>query len=157
MTKEQGLSLIDIGGAREQVPVGDALLNITGVSARGALALFQRFPEMQKWFSGGGLTASEMIIAGPDAVAAIIAAGTGHLNDKAHEKIADELPIETQLDILEAIGRVTFKSGFGPFVKRIAALSSAVASVNYGKALDTNSPPALKPSSEPVTDPALGT
>jgi hypothetical protein len=157
MAKEQGLSLIDIGGAQEQVPVRGMNLNITGVSARGAISLIQRFPDMQKWFSGGGLTAAEMIVAGPDVIAAIIAAGTGHLNDEAHEKVADELPVEVQLDILEAIGRVTFKSGFGPFVKRIVALSNAVASVNYGKGPDTNLRPASKPSSPEAMEPVPGT
>jgi hypothetical protein len=141
----------------EQIRVGKDLLEIKGISGRGMIGLFLRFPALQKWFVGGGIEPEEMLKGAPDAIAAIIAAGTGHPNEIEHELIADGLPVDVQLDALEAIGRTTFSRGFGPFVKRIRVLFDGAVSENYGKAPGTNSPPASKPSSTTGTAPVPGT
>lgn len=145
MAKEQGLSLLDIGLPTEQIPVGDKFLTVTGISAEDVFNLFQRFPEVQALI-GGGVKLSDFAVTAPAALAAVIAAGAGNPGDAAAEALARRLPIEAQLDIIEAIGRLTFKSGFGPFVERVVAFGNAAASVNFGKAPDMNSPPPLRPS-----------
>jgi hypothetical protein len=146
MSKDQGLSLLDIAPAFELVPVGDDQnLRVIGVSAEGVVALFKRFPEMGKWFAGG-LKPEIMTKAAPEAIAAIIAAGCGTPGNEGAEEVARALPVETQLDVLEAIGRLTFKKGFGPFVDRIIALTAAAKSANYGRAKDMASQPQSKPS-----------
>jgi hypothetical protein len=154
MANTPGLTLADIGVATEAVTVdgkeGPAQVDVRGVSTEDVLTLLQRFPELQKWIGGGERKASDLISLAPHAVSAIIAAATGGLDDTKIEAAAAQLPIETQLNFLEAIGRLTFKSGFGPFAERITALFAAAKSVSYGKAQATNLQPELKPSSPPV-------
>lgn len=153
MANEQGLSLLDIGPAVEKVPIGDKFLNVFGVSAEGMFALFVRFPEMQKWFKDNKVDAQKLMAETPGAIAAIIAAGCGVPGNKEAEDRAKTFPVETQMDILEAIGRLTFTKGFGPFVKRIVVLTEQAASVNYGRGLGTKSQPTSKPSLPTDTPP----
>lgn len=150
----EGLSLQDIGQQRELVKVGDKKLAVYGVSAEGIFALFQRFPELQNWVVTGKVTLSDMMTKAPATIAAIIAAGCGFPGDAPSEKKAGGLSIEVQMDIIEAIGRLTFKNGFGPFVDRIVALADQARSVNYGKVQDTILPQTSKPSPPSGTDPS---
>lgn len=153
MTKEQGLSLLDIAPASERVKIGDdQYVQVIGVSAKGILSIFQRFPEIFTWVKGGGkVDIPQLLNQTPGALAAVIAAGCGLPNNEAAEETATNLPIETQLDLLEAIGRLTFKNGFGPFAQRMIDLAAAAQSVNYGRAQDMRSRPQSKPASPPVT------
>lgn len=155
MSKEQGLSLLDIGPLSEAVPIGgERYLNVYGVSVHGVFSIFQRFPEVRSWFTektGRVIDFKKLIAEVPDAVSAVIAAGCGNPGNEAAEEMAALFPVETQLDILEAIGRLTFKNGFGPFAQRIVAFAEAAQSVNFGRAPDTKSPKASKPSSPPAT------
>ena len=141
MSRQPGLTLADIGNQAEELPIGDRYITVHGISCRKALDIFKRFPALAKMVSG--FNAADLLGAMPDAVAAIIVASVG-----GSEEDADNLSIELQLDLLECIGRLTFKSGFGPFVKRVMALSdSVVASVPSIKVPDMKSQPASKASS----------
>jgi hypothetical protein len=153
--REQGLSLLDIGPLYELVPAPNGKkLRVYGVSAKGIFAVFQRFPEVGSWFKGGKkVDMAPLIAEAPDAIAAVIAAGCGKPGDMQAEEVAGLLPVETQLDVLEAIGRLTFKNGFGPFVQRIVALSEQAQSLNFGRGLAMRSPPASKPASVPASTP----
>ena len=155
--ESQGLGIEDIAPLVELVPIGDRNLNVYGVSAEGVVSLFRRFPQLKGWFTGGGFKVEDLMTELPEGVAAIIAAGCGSPNSKKAEKHARLYPVETQLDILEKIGRLSFKNGFGPFVLRVVALCNAAASVNYGRVQDMNSPPQSKPSSpQDTTQPQFG-
>lgn len=149
MSNEPGLTLADIAAMSEEVKIGDAgFIKVHGISAQKCLAIFKRFPKLLKMLAG--FDAMTFIEAAPDAVAAIIAAGTGQFGDEAAEAAAAQIGIEVQYDILEAIGRLTFKSGFAPFVERIMKLAGTVqGSANFGRVTDTKSQPASKPSSQP--------
>lgn len=145
MTKENGLTLADLAAMSEDVPVGASFVTVHGISSANALVIFKRFPKLLNLINGFDL--ATFIEIAPDAAAAVLAAGTGDLSPEAEEAAA-KIGIETQFDMLAAIGRCTFKSGFGPFVERIAALTGRVPNFgNSGKAPATNSPPASKPSS----------
>ena len=145
------LSLLDIAPVTETVAINEMQkVKVYGLSAAGIMSLLQRFPEVKKWFRGAekmNLTAlaNEM----PTAFAAVIAAGCGEANDPKAEQIAASLAIEQQIDILEAIGRLTFTRGFGPFTGRLTALARAAEAVNFGRALDTKSPPPSSPALPP--------
>ena len=157
MSENQGLSIEDIAPQVELVPIGEKFLSVYGVSAEGIVSLFKRFPQMKGWFSGGAFAAEDLIKEAPDGIAAIIAAGCGAAGSTKAEKYARLYPVETQLDILEAIGRLSFKNGFGPFVLRVVALCNAAASVNYGRVRGTNSPQPSKDSSpSDTTQPSFG-
>lgn len=157
--KEQGLALTDIGPLYEDVPLSDTKsIRVFGLSAKGIFTVFQQFPEIMKWFNGNVVGApidlKSLVEQVPDALAAILAAGCGQPGDKKAEDVAGMLPAEAQLDILEAIGRLTFRSGFGPFATRIAQFVSAAQSANFGRAPDTRLQPASKPVSPPATPPS---
>lgn len=150
-TENQGLSLTDIGPLFENVTIAEGkALKVFGVSVKGVFLVFQRFPEIAQWFNGGKVDLPSLMTQAPEAVAAVIAAGCGQAGVEEAESVAGQLPVEAQLDVLEAIGRLTFKNGFGPFVQRIVALSVQAQSLNYGRAQGTKLPQGLKPVSQPV-------
>ena len=141
---DQGLSLADIGRLHKDVPVGDSFVRVYGISAATALDLLNRYPEALTKAMGGKF--GEMIKTAPHVIGAILAAGVGKAGDAEAEAAAQGVPIEVQMDILEAIGGLTFTKGFGPFVKRITDLANAATagSASFGKVPDTQSPPASK-------------
>ena len=145
--KEQGLSLRDISDFGENVDIGDGRkLKVRGISAQGCLLLLMRFPDLQKWISGQSLALTDAFLQAPETMAAVIAAGTGAPGDTDAEDIAASLPVEVQTDVLEAVYRQTFRSGFGPFVKRVLVLyAAAVQSGNFGGDPGMKSPQESKP------------
>jgi hypothetical protein len=152
MSNKPGLNLADLAPASEDVPVRDSFLTVYGISARDGLRIFQRFPRIAGMV-GEGFNLGTFLSVAPDAVAAIIAAATGNLDNEQAEDAAAALPIETQFDILEAIGRLTFTRGFGPFAKRIMDLVDKVPSAPSIKAPPTRSQPVSKASSPEDTLP----
>lgn len=111
----------------ETVMVGKKSVAVVGVSFKEILALSARFPELGALFGGGGDFGAATFMAKGDAVvSAIIAAGIGHPGDKDEEAKASRLPLETQLDLVAAVIRVTMPSGVGPFVEKLTALTAAL-------------------------------
>jgi hypothetical protein len=146
MTKKHGgLNLADLAPMSEDIAIGDNHLTVYGISAKNGLEIFKRFPKLVGMM-GGGFDLGTFLTVAPDAVAAIIAAATGNLGDEAAEEAAANLSIETQFDILEAVGRLTFTKGFAPFVDRIMALGG-VTSDNPSKVPDMKSQSPSKVSS----------
>lgn len=158
--KEQGLSLNDIAPAFEWVTIGydetenedgtktriPRKVKMHGVGAKSLVILFARFPQMGQWFKGGKTNFQQFISEAPDAVNAVIAAALGFIDNVDAEEAVGLYGIETQLDALEAIARLTFKNGFGPFAQRIVDLAQSAASQNYGRAPVTKSPQASRDS-----------
>src|SRR5580698_3995301 len=112
----EGLSLKDIARLHEEVKVGSGendFVQVHGVSAKAALALIEKYPSiLGKALEGGGVRFGDIISAAPGALSAIIALGLGQdYNDDEVLEDAGNLPLEIQMDILEAIGRLTFKNG----------------------------------------------
>jgi len=149
---KQGLGLLDIAPVSEQVDVGnDQKLEVKGISSEDILKLIQRFPDMQKFISMGGIKPADIMNTIPGTVGGIIAAACGHAGEENYESAANKLSVEAQLDLLEAIGRCTFRNGFGPFVMRISAHVVAALSAKSGKATDMNTQLQSRPSSLPDT------
>jgi hypothetical protein len=150
MSNQPGLTLADLAAMSEDVAVGDRHITVYGISAMHCLAIFKRFPKLVSMLSGFNL--ATFLDAAPDAAAAILAAGVGQMGSPAAEADAAKIGIELQYDMLEAIGRLTFKSGFAPFVDRVMKLAGNVqGSANSGREQATRSPPVSKPSSQPDT------
>lgn len=149
--KQPGLTLADLAGVREQVPFGESFIEVQGISTANALAILQRFPHLAKL--ANGFKISDLLVVAPEAVAAIIAAGIGKPNDADQEVAAGNIPIEGQFDLIEAIGRSTFKSGFGPFVQRVLALARDLKSDHSIKVPSMSLPATLKNSSPQATNP----
>lgn len=153
MSNQPGLSLADLAAMTEDVPIGTSTLKVQGISTKNALAVFQRFPQLAKM--ADGFKISDIIVVAPGALAAIIAAGVGKLGDEEAEEQASQIALETQFDIVEAIGRLTFKSGFAPFAQRLLKLADVARSGNFTKVPSTNLPATSKPSSQPDTIPPV--
>jgi hypothetical protein len=153
MAEQPGLTLADIAGAREKLPVGDSFIEIRGVPTSQALGILQRFPHLAKVTTGFKI--SDLIAVAPGALAAIIAAGVGKYADAEAEADADAIPIEIQFDIVEAIGRLTFKNGFAPFVERLLALARAAKSDLFTKVPSMNLPATSKSLSPAATPPVM--
>lgn len=164
MAKELGLSLLDIAPLHERVRIGEGQeLGVHGLSVDVIVRLFQRFPDVRGWMSGTGVKMQNLLTVGPEVVAAVIAYATTRRDQQDRleeaEVEAAELPVEIQLEILEAVGRLTFRNGFAPFASKVVALMNGVAAGNQsGNPTAMTSPRASKPSSPPATTmPVSGT
>jgi hypothetical protein len=153
MSKTPGLALADLAKLSEDVPVGDSHITVTGISISKALDIVKRFPELAKLASG--FKVADLLLVAPGALAAIIATATGHHGDAEQEAFAADIPIETQFDIVEAVGRLTFRNGFAPFAQRLLDLAQSVRSDLSTKATSMSLHPALKNSSPPDTAPQM--
>jgi hypothetical protein len=122
------VGLLDIADASAEIEVRGQKVSVTGITARGIAILLEQFPELRKIISGRSddLTAGKLIEQAPDAVAAAIAAGTGLPGDKVAEEKAANLSLGDQLNLLDAIIRLTFPIGFGPFVERLTSLAGSI-------------------------------
>ena len=144
------VGLLDIAPTMKEVHGVD----VYGISSESLVILFRRFPSLAELSVGNGINAQELLKIGPEAVAAIIAAGCGSIGDEKAEKIASKFGVEMQMDLLTEIGGLTFPSGFGPFVARLASFSKSVQG-EVTRVRDMKSPPQSKPLSEtdfpPVT------
>lgn len=114
--------LKDIAPSFRSVEVKGVAVPVTGISALGVAYLFNRFPVVREMIGGKDVDLSIDAIAklAPDAVAAIIATGTGCVNDPDAEAVAASLGVEHQMDLLEAIMQETMPAGVGPFVERLS-------------------------------------
>lgn len=138
---------MDIAPQTEQV----GGIDIYGIALEDIAILLKRFPDLQTLTEGKQLTIEQIKVIAPDAVAAIIAMGCGHSNDKTAEKKAARLPLELQRDMIIGIGKLTFPSGVRPFVQWVTGLGAV--SVKPLKAPATNSQAPSKPLSQGDTPP----
>lgn len=137
--------LLSIAPVTETIDVLGSPVTVRGVSARGIASLLGRFPELRMLMSGKEVDATKLMAIAPDGVAAIIAAGTGSPGDVDAETIADQLPLDSQADLLGAILRITLPKGIAPFVEKLAALGS-VLNNNSGAPSTEQGTKSLKPS-----------
>ncbi len=121
------VGLVDIAPIVEKVTVGGAVIDVPGVSAAGIAILLYRFPELRKLLTGVTVDSDALLKAGPGALAAILAAGTGVPGDEAAEAAAARLPLGDQTDLLTAILRVTLPGGLDPFVEKLTSLGLIIA------------------------------
>lgn len=120
--------LLDIAISSRTVSIGESEVPVYGVSAKGIAVLFERFPIFREMFSGRtpDLSPEAVTKLAPEAVAAIIAAGTGTPGNREAEAKAEQLPAGTQAELLEAIMELTMPKGFGPFVESVVRMFNVV-------------------------------
>lgn len=147
MSRTFGVGLLDVARSVRTVDVAGAAVAVPGVSARGIAILFNRFPIFRELFAGktADFTPESLIELVPDAIAAIIAAGTGAPGDAEAEAVAAGLSATDQLNLLAAILDATMPGGFGPFVEKLTAAMAglgvdAAPSAPDAPALPTNIP-----------------
>lgn len=121
------VGLLDIVPHTEDVVIGQSRVPVCGVSAKGIAYLLGKYPDLLKKLTGNGgmdtsIGSDELLKIGGDIVASIIAAGIGFPGDAQQEKKASDLSIGYQLDLFNAILRITMPDGVGPFVERLTSL-----------------------------------
>ena len=134
--------LLSIAPLTETVTVRGTAISVPGVSLRGVAALLVRFPELRMLVTGNAdkINTDDLFAKAPEAVAAVIAAGTGNPGDADHEAVADSLPIEAQADLITAILRVTLPNGLGALVEKLSAMGALISQDGPATAPVTNSP-----------------
>lgn len=117
------VSLVDIAPIGEGVSIRGQNIECKGISAEGIARLIVRFPEMRALMSGRALELSpdRLLVLVPAAIGAIIAEGCGD-GSEAHEAAANRLAVGEQMDLLEAIIKMTLPGGVGPFVEKLERL-----------------------------------
>lgn len=121
--------LLDVAPSMKTVTVCGTEVAVTGVSAKGVAVIMSRFPMVRELMTGRapqGLTAESLVQLVPDAIACVIAAGTGAPGDAKAEAIAATLPVGDQLELLDSIIKATLPQGTGPFVEKLTAFASVV-------------------------------
>lgn len=118
--------LLDIAPLSETVAVRGTPVQITGVSAKGIALIMARFPEVQQMMVGREVSVERLLEIGGDAVAAVIAAGTGNPGNAEAEAVANGLLVEEQADLLEAIIRVSLPRGIGPLVEKVSGMANSL-------------------------------
>lgn len=146
-------SLLEITNVARAVPIGGQQVPVYGISAEALAQLLVVFPEIGKAFAGMNVDRDMMVKLAPAALAAVIAAGTGHAGEVEHEAAARKLGVGDQLDLIDEIMRLTFPRGIGPFVKKLEGLGllAGVEAVQEASPPPSPSPPVPKNSSPPVT------
>jgi len=144
--------LVDIGPMYEEVDIGSAKIEVSGITAEGAFHLLRRFPEIRKAMSGVSVDVEELMGLGPEIISAVIAAGIGFPNDKVQEAAARKLSIGHQVDVVSAILRVSFPKGLGALVQQVDRLASFVDAVPSSRARGSASQSPSKSSSTPGTE-----
>lgn len=129
--------LLDIGPLTEEVPVGKASLTVSGLSAEDLFHLIAKYPDLRSLMDpteGATVSPDKLLSFAPVAVSEAAACATGERgNDKAAEAFR-RLGVATQLSIINAVLRLTFPEGAGPFVVQLKALTAMVG------VQDSNSP-----------------
>ena len=129
-----------IAPAAQEIAVGADKISIRGLSMRSLGQLFYRFPQLFDLAVGKEISVTDLATAAPDAFAAAAAASIGNIGDAKAEAFFDSLAVETQADIWDAIVKLTFPGGYGPFVERVAPQIAALISVKKQEAQASNSP-----------------
>jgi len=120
------VSLVDIANVKlPTVPVRGQDVDVNGLTADHIAAIMFEMPEIRKIMSMK-VADHEIVVALvarlPEAVALIIAAGTGHAGEKPHIDAARGLGIGEQYSLLEGILSATFPQGVKSFMDGVAAL-----------------------------------
>jgi hypothetical protein len=148
-------SLIDIAKRRVTVPVQGVDIPVQGIGADGLVYLMERFPQFRALIfpsevgQEGRIAASpvlgqptdafravraptelsdppSMMSMFPEALPAILAAGTGHIGEVDHEEAARGLGAHDQIELLDKIMELTMPQGIVAFLERLTGLFGAV-------------------------------
>lgn len=91
---------------------------VVGLSSKQVGQIFSMFPTLAQ-MTTRGTALSQIFQIAPHAVSAIIINGTRSEYNEENLKVVDEMIVEHQLDIVEAIFKLTFPGGVGPFAQRL--------------------------------------
>src|SRR4249920_3083001 len=112
--------LLDIATltASEVVRINGERIVVRGLHGNAVASIVSRFPNLRRLASGlVDDTVPTVIELFGASIGSIIAAGCGHLGDEKYEQHANQnLALEDQVKLLDAIIRLTCPKGFGSFL-----------------------------------------
>jgi len=159
------LSLLDVLPRHERVAIGSQEIAVYGVSGGDIGRILARFPNMFEQMAATSTSPASMH---QGLLGALLAASQRNGNSESLlgndevEATARALSVSDQMTMLLAMGRCTFPEGVGPFLERLASLSSQtneameVVVQVASRAQAMASPRTPKPSASPST-PTSGT
>lgn len=118
-------TLRDIAPVSQTIDVRGTEVVVQGIPMRAITGLMARFPALAKAINEQKVSIDLIFEAGPEAVAAVIAAGCGKRDDKETEEAADNLAIGDQLILIAGILEATLPDGISPFIERLSKLGLA--------------------------------
>lgn len=106
-------SLLDIAPASATVNIRGTAVAVPGLGAAGIASLMRRFPSIKDLLTGKGLNLDMegLLGTGPEAVAAMIAAGCGMPGNEKAEEAAGALALGDQIEVLSKVLEVTLPDG----------------------------------------------
>lgn len=120
------VSLVDIGPMTDKVTIeGKGDVEVRGITASHIVGIFYQFPDIRRLLTQQVLDAdiiTNLITDFPQAVGGIIAAATGHPDERPHIDAAVNLPIGLQYQFLEKIVPMTFPQGVANFLDAVQEL-----------------------------------
>lgn len=132
------VGLLEILPAARPVEIPSATGNITvdvrGLSVVDIRDLILRFPDVLTMLGTSKLDAGQILGAGPQMVAAVIAAACGNSGNADAEKISGELGAGLQAEILQVTLELTMPRGPSPFVALLKAAGLDLEKVKAEKA-----------------------
>lgn len=142
------ISFTDLKLKSTTITYNDQVITIRAVSFNMAFELLNRFPPLMGLAVQRGVSIQDLFSFGNEIISAIIACAVGMPGSKDAEAMAATLPMELQLNILEAMAECSFTSGFGPFVQRLRARIEAL-SEKDGRGPPTSGASLSRPSAVP--------
>jgi hypothetical protein len=140
-------SLTDIAPAVETVTIGGVGIEVRGVGIDAIAAVLSASPELAALLRPGaaGLDATRLLVEAPTAMYALMAAATGGAGNAEQIEAARRLTFGAQVDLLDAIIRLSMPGGLLPLVARLVAMlgQDAPAGRDATRASDTTGQPAL--------------
>lgn len=146
-------TLLELANAGRELTFGEKKITVYGVSAEDLVGIITKYPLIMKAFSGVDVETPDIMKVAPQAIADIIAVGTGNKPTDENLKAARRLPVEMQLDIVSAIIKQTFPTGgVGPFVQKLEGLGLLVAGPEAAQLLRSSEEQRTNSSNSGTTD-----
>lgn len=138
------LEAVADGGFRE-VDAGGVTLRLRPVTLVECLRLLRRFPALKSGLFGGeaddGTLFDVLLDAGPEAIAALVAASSGRLGDAKLEAVIARLPDDVLIPAVLDVVALTMPEGLEAFFERLINLAGAAGLLEEA--------PAAKPAAKP--------
>ena len=128
--------LLDIGPLTEDVSVGKQKVTVYGLTADDIFYLIANFVEIKALLEKklATLDPQTLMDNAPTTIASIIACSTHERGNQEAIAKAAGLPVGHQLQLLNAMFRLTFPQGAGPFVKELEELQVSFSGPTEGSA-----------------------
>jgi hypothetical protein len=109
---------MELGPMTVEIEVMGHKLSLHPISTEQLIELWDRFPVLIALLEGTD-TKEAAKVAGPVAIAHVIACASGEMNDPAAVDVARTIGAGKQAEIIEKIMEITFEDGTVPFLNRI--------------------------------------